>query len=142
MNFDKSRIFFSNHTAREVKAKVGKLTNIPSTNEFEKYFRFNMFMDGRGNHNYRYVLDKMRNKLSTWKAKTLSFAGRVTLVKLVLSSLPTYHMQIMRFSKYSCEEMDQICRDFLWQEGDPSRKIHLVEWNSVCKQKRFGGPGI
>ena len=32
--------------------------------------------------------------MSTWKAKALSFGGRVTLAKAVLGNLPTYFMSI------------------------------------------------
>ncbi|GKC51174.1 hypothetical protein Tco_1073919 [Tanacetum coccineum] len=34
------------------------------------------------------VIDRFRDKLSCWKAKTLSIGGRVTLIKSILGSLP------------------------------------------------------
>lgn len=40
------------------------------------------------------ILEKLKGKLSVWKAKTLSFGGRITLAKDVLGSLPTYYMFI------------------------------------------------
>ncbi|XP_022007607.1 uncharacterized protein LOC110906845 [Helianthus annuus] len=40
--------------------------------------------------NWKEVIDKFNKRLSNWKAKLLSFAGRITLVKSVLGSLPNY----------------------------------------------------
>lgn len=41
---------------------------------------------------YNNILEKASSRLSNWKAKNLSFAGRVTLTKSVLSALPSYVM--------------------------------------------------
>jgi len=48
--------------------------------------------------NWKLVLDKISNKLSNWKAKNLSFAGRVTLCKAVIGSLPLYFISLYRAS--------------------------------------------
>nr|GEY59394.1 RNA-directed DNA polymerase, eukaryota, reverse transcriptase zinc-binding domain protein [Tanacetum cinerariifolium] len=42
------------------------------------------------------VIDKMVNRLSKWKMKTLSIGGRLTLLKTVFGSMPIYHMFICK----------------------------------------------
>ncbi|GJX29545.1 RNA-directed DNA polymerase, eukaryota, reverse transcriptase zinc-binding domain protein [Tanacetum coccineum] len=42
------------------------------------------------------VVKKMSNKLSTWKAKTLSVGGRLTLLKSVLGAIPIYYMSLFK----------------------------------------------
>ncbi|GKB82382.1 hypothetical protein Tco_0949277 [Tanacetum coccineum] len=42
------------------------------------------------------VVQKVKSKLSSWKAKTLSVGGRLTLIKSVLGALPTYYMSLFR----------------------------------------------
>ncbi|GJX55503.1 hypothetical protein Tco_0285400 [Tanacetum coccineum] len=50
------------------------------------------------------VIDKMVNRLSKWKMKTLSIGGRLTLLKAVFGSMPIYHMSIFKaFYKVSIE---------------------------------------
>nr|GEZ45219.1 hypothetical protein [Tanacetum cinerariifolium] len=44
------------------------------------------------------VVQKVNTKLSKWKAKTLSAGGRLTLLKSVLGSLPTYYMSLVKVS--------------------------------------------
>lgn len=39
------------------------------------------------------AIDKMRKKLDTWKASSLSMAGRKVLVQASLATVPTYIMQ-------------------------------------------------
>jgi hypothetical protein len=36
------------------------------------------------------IIESMKKRLSTWNGRILSIGGRVTLINLVLSSLPLY----------------------------------------------------
>ena len=38
--------------------------------------------------------------------------------------------------------MEKIQRDFLWGAGNMDRKIHLINWGTVCSSKKKGGLGI
>lgn len=40
--------------------------------------------------NWKPIIDKFHSKFSSWKSKTLSFGGRLTLIKSVLGNLPAY----------------------------------------------------
>lgn len=42
------------------------------------------------------IIDRFISKLSLWKSKTLSFGGRVTLIKSVLGNLPTYYLSFFK----------------------------------------------
>lgn len=42
---------------------------------------------------YQYLVDKVNGKLAGWKSKTLSLAGRATLIQSALSTIPLYTMQ-------------------------------------------------
>ncbi|KAK8564477.1 hypothetical protein V6N12_036600 [Hibiscus sabdariffa] len=44
------------------------------------------------------VIKKLSSKLANWKSSLLSFGGRLTLVKAVLSALPMYYMLLFRSS--------------------------------------------
>jgi len=40
------------------------------------------------------VVDRVRNKLGKWKGKFISMAGRLCLIKSILSSLPLFYMSM------------------------------------------------
>ena len=42
---------------------------------------------------YNFVVDKVMHKLSGWKAKFLSYAGRAVLIQSVMSAIPNHIMQ-------------------------------------------------
>ncbi|GKB50346.1 putative RNA-directed DNA polymerase, eukaryota, reverse transcriptase zinc-binding domain protein, partial [Tanacetum coccineum] len=42
------------------------------------------------------VIERFKSRLSEWKAKAMSFGGRLTLVKSVLGSLPLYYFSMFR----------------------------------------------
>lgn len=41
---------------------------------------------------YQYLVDKLKGKLTMWKSRQLSMAGRLTLSKEILEVIPTYSM--------------------------------------------------
>jgi len=45
------------------------------------------------------VVAKIRNKLSRWEGKQLTFVGRVCLIKSVLSSLPLFYLSFFKAPK-------------------------------------------
>ncbi|KAI3721405.1 hypothetical protein L2E82_32415 [Cichorium intybus] len=88
------------------------------------------------------IVDKFKKKLSVWKAKNLSFGGRVTLMKSVLGSLSLYYFSIFKAPKKVVNEIERIRRHFLWSGGEDNKKIHWVSWDMVAKAKVHGGLGV
>ncbi|KAL4307008.1 hypothetical protein AHAS_Ahas16G0235300 [Arachis hypogaea] len=45
-------------------------------------------------------------------------------------------MQTMKIPTTICSKIDKICRDFLWGNNEEDRKVHLLNWDKVCKLRR------
>lgn len=69
------------------------------------------------------VEEKMSKKLNTWKARTLSMRGRLTLVKSVLSILPVYYFSLFHISATVVTTLEKVHNKFLSGAGAESRKI-------------------
>ncbi|CAL5412431.1 unnamed protein product [Camellia sinensis] len=88
------------------------------------------------------VLDKFKQKSSTWKRRLLSFAGRLTLIKSIMSNLPIYYLSLFKIPMGVAKASEKIQANFLWGGSDLRRKVHIVRWDTVTKSKHLGGLGI
>ena len=62
---------------------------------------------------FQHAIDQVNKKLSGWKTGTLSIAGRPTLAKFVIASIPYYTMQSARLLRSVCDEVDKKTRMFI-----------------------------
>ncbi|KAF4365752.1 hypothetical protein F8388_003421 [Cannabis sativa] len=67
---------------------------MPLLGKQEKYFGNPFFVSARKRHDFSFLKNKILNRLEGWRAKQLSQAGRLTLIKSILSSIPCYTMAI------------------------------------------------
>jgi hypothetical protein len=80
---------------------------------------------------YNYIIEQVTAKLTAWKAKHLSFAGRVTLAKSVIEAIPIYPMMTAMIPQSCIDEIQKLQRKFIWGELDNERKYHAVNWSVV-----------
>ncbi|CAL5380958.1 unnamed protein product [Camellia sinensis] len=88
------------------------------------------------------ILDKIKVRLAGWKRRVMSYAGRVTMIKSVLSSLPVYYLSLFKMPECVAKSVDRLQASFLWGGSDNQRKVHLVRWGEVTKALYHGGLGI
>ncbi|XP_021985846.1 uncharacterized protein LOC110882054 [Helianthus annuus] len=88
------------------------------------------------------VLEKFSLKLSKWKAKYLSFAGRMTLAKSVLGSLPSYYLSLFAAPKGILNKLEKIRREFIWEKSNSWHKLRWLRWELLTKSKKIGGMGL
>ncbi|MCI10850.1 putative ribonuclease H protein, partial [Trifolium medium] len=75
------------------------MSRFKETNELGKYVGVPLIGRGPKRADYHYLIDRVGNKLSAWKVRQLSFAGRVTLSKSVLEVVPIYPMMSCKIPK-------------------------------------------
>ncbi|KAJ0535047.1 putative RNA-directed DNA polymerase [Helianthus annuus] len=92
--------------------------------------------------NWKVIVDKFNSKLSAWKARSLSMAGRIVLAKAVLGALPNYFFSIFLAPKKVIKELEAIRRDFVWGFKNGKNKMRWIAWEKIVKAKRYGGLGI
>lgn len=88
------------------------------------------------------IIERFDWRLTGWKKQLLSKAGRLTLIKSTLSSLPTYFLSVFVMPASVRNRLEMLERDFLWEGQGEERKYHLVKWDKVCSVLRVGGLGL
>ncbi|KAK1296070.1 hypothetical protein QJS10_CPB15g01202 [Acorus calamus] len=88
------------------------------------------------------ILRQIRKKLASWTVHSLSRAGRLELIKSVVSSFHIFWSSAVRIPRRTQKDIEKMLRDFLWQGNSPDRKAHHVNWDIICKPLEEGGLGI
>ncbi|CAN1762732.1 Putative ribonuclease H protein At1g65750 [Linum perenne] len=142
VNKEKSRVFFYKNIPQSKATAISSILGINATQDLGRYLGVPVLHGKDTKHTYSYLLDRMDNKLAGWKADNLSLAGRVTLASSVLNSIPSYVMQTAYLPVGLCDKIDRNIRSFIWGSTDDTRRIHNVNWQTVCKPKNMGGLGL
>lgn len=93
VNFHKSQVFFSANVNDDLASSLSQALGVNITNDLGKYLGVPMLHQRVSKHPFSFILDKLKKKLSGWKASTLSFAGRGTLSQASLTNIPGYIFQ-------------------------------------------------
>ncbi|KAL0651628.1 hypothetical protein Bca4012_094319 [Brassica carinata] len=92
--------------------------------------------------NCEVLLQQIKGKFSSWSSKSLSFAGRLLLIKTVISGINTFWCSTFILPKACVKKINSLCSVFLWKGDIESRNTARVSWEVVTKSKKEGGLGI
>lgn len=142
MSLEKSKNFFSDNVHRDLANRISEKSGIQSTRELGKYLGMPVLHERINKDTFGEVLEKVASRLLGWKGRFLSLAGRMTLTKAVLSSMPVHTMSTIALPSSTLNGLDKISRSFMWGSDVEKKKQHLVAWDRVCLPKVDGGMGI
>ncbi|VVA40999.1 PREDICTED: reverse mRNAase, partial [Prunus dulcis] len=142
VSFEKSMICVSPNTCSDLANSIATISGSPLTASLGKYLGVPLIHTRVSKQTYQEVIAKAQKRLASWKSHTLSMAGRITLLQSVTAAIPIYTMQTAKLPMSVCDKLDQLNRNFLWGHTSNTSKIHLVNWEQVCKPKIVGGLGI
>ena len=138
----KSRVYFSPNVDQDTGESLCDILGFASTPFLGKYLGFPLKHPGSSSQEYNFILDRVKQKLSGWKANMLSLVGRNVLIQASLAAVPSYVMQCNLLPGRILDGLDRVNRNFLWGSSEAAKKIHWVGWDKVIKSKEEGGLGL
>ena len=72
----------------------------------------------------------------------MSKRDRLTLLKSIISSLPTYYLSLFTILQHVADRLERIQRNFLWGSSNDVFKFSLVAGEKVVWPVEVGGLGI
>lgn len=126
VSLEKSLIFFSENVHRDLANLISHESGIKGTKELGKYLGMPVLQKRINKETFGTVVERVSSKLAGWKRRFLSLAGRITLTKSVLSSIPVHTMSSIALPMSTLAQLDKIARSFIWGSTEGSRKQHLV----------------
>ncbi|GJW01841.1 RNA-directed DNA polymerase, eukaryota, reverse transcriptase zinc-binding domain protein [Tanacetum coccineum] len=82
-----------------------------------------------------FAIGKLPNKVKNWKNKSLSYAGRLQLIVVVLESIHVYWASIFLLPITVINEINKLLKGFLWNQGDTTKGKAKVAWTNLCRPK-------
>lgn len=82
------------------------------------------------------------NKFKAWAASTLSYAGRLQLIKSVIYGLINFWASTFILPKACIRTMESLCARFLGSDSVQNYHGAKVSWADVCYPKAEGGLGL
>ena len=95
------------------------------------------------NVDFEPVVDKMAGKLNAWNGQNMSMAGRLTLVKSVLTSQIIHLLSALRVPKEILKLFDDKRKKFMWAGNEELTGGKCkVNWTRAARSKKGAGLGI
>ena len=120
INASKSSIHFGRNTNPTTTEHISNIIPYPSNTNTSLYLGLPILMGNSKKRAFQGIIDKVLSRIEGWRAKTLSQAGRLVLIKSVAAALPSYAMSSFLLPMSFCNELDRILKKIWW--GFPSKK--------------------
>ncbi|WZY87154.1 hypothetical protein YC2023_033538 [Brassica napus] len=141
INPAKSSIFMAGRISEVFKDEVLRL-GIPTESLPVKYLGLPLTTKSMTRSDYEPLIDQIRTRLLSWANRTLSYAGRLQLVKTVIGSITNFWCSVFRLPQCCLDTIEGMYGAFLWSGSPNTHTKAKVAWEEVCKPKEEGGLGI
>ncbi|XP_073311023.1 uncharacterized protein [Primulina huaijiensis] len=142
INFEKSSLLFSPNTNEQVCDQIKSALAIPVVQGHDVYLGLPVASCRSKKIQFRYLVERIVQRIQGWGNKFFSVGGKETLIKSVLHAIPTYAMSCFRIPKSICEEIERECANFWWGKEEGKRRLHWKKWSDLCNPKCQGGLGF
>ncbi|KAL5561445.1 hypothetical protein UlMin_031192 [Ulmus minor] len=138
----KSNIFFNPAASRQTTSLITAMMGFSYITPNSTYLGMPLFRSSRIK-DFDFLVEQLDSKLAGWKARTLSKAKKLILIKSIALAVPTYSMQTVKLPNAICSKLDARIRAFWWGPSSNGRKpLCLKAWDALCKPKSLGGLGF
>uniref|UniRef100_A0A803NLJ9 Reverse transcriptase domain-containing protein n=1 Tax=Cannabis sativa TaxID=3483 RepID=A0A803NLJ9_CANSA len=143
VNLAKSSVLFSRNTSHHDKHYFLSSLGMADKPFIDTYLGVPQCFARSKKSSFHFILQRASSKLSVWKSKLFSKAGKEVLLKAVIQAILSYVMSCYRVPQSICKQLEKLMANFWWgAKGQNKSKIHWKSWHNLCKSKFFGGLGF
>ena len=143
INREKSELIFSKLVQRVRKRAIKCELNMKAISMLATYLGAPLFSSRSRSKDFKFLQERLESKLKGWMCKTLSWAGRSTLIKSVAHALPNYTFSAFDVSVSVCNKLDAASKRFWWNPNKGSGNyLAWKSWEQLCLPKCQGGLGF
>lgn len=143
LNYQKSAVFFSANVRRDKQLELSNILGVNNALGDSRYLGLPSLIGRSKKSVFKFVKDRVWNKVQGWGNKLLSKAGKLVLLKNVAQAVPSYCMSCFLLPKTMCSEIERIMNGYWWQSNNRSTKgLRWIAWDKMCTSKDRGGLGF
>ncbi|CAE5959180.1 unnamed protein product [Arabidopsis arenosa] len=142
INKQKSSVFFSRRTSTEIRINVKKWLQIDREGGVGKYLGLPELFGQKKKDLFASIVDRIRQKAISWSSRFLSSAGKMVMLKSVLTAIPTYAMSCFQLPASLCDRIQSALTRFWWDKNDQQKKMCWISWEKMARPKQTGGLGF
>lgn len=142
INTNKSLITFGSRVNGNLQNRLKHILEIPNHGGNGKYLGLPEQFGKKKKEMFAYIIDKVKQRTSTWSARYLSPAGKEIMIKSVALSMPVYTMSCFKLPLGVVSEIEALLMRFWWEKGDQNRGIPWIAWKRLQFSKKEGGLGF
>ncbi|CAA7057126.1 unnamed protein product [Microthlaspi erraticum] len=142
ISLQKSSITFSNKTPQEIRARVKSSLGIQKEGGQGKYLGLPESFGRKKKNLFTMIVDRIRQRSINYSSRFLSSAGKFTMLKSVLASIPTYSMSCFKLPMGLCKRIQSALTRFWWDSKPGKRKMCWLSWEKLTRSKNQGGLGF
>ena len=105
VNLQKSSMVFSENVRPSDRTILSDLLGMSITDKHNKYLGIPTHVGQSRNDTFAYIKDNLAKKLTGWRTKLLSAAGREILIKVVAQAMPLYTMNNYLLPQHLIQEL-------------------------------------
>ena len=142
VNWGKSSIFFRSSISP---SRIGSLHSLVGMQIGQlpfSYLGVPLFRGKPRKAVLRPIADKILSKFAKWKGKSLSLAGRATLIRSVITGSFVHSFMIYKWPSSLLSLINRKLRNFLWTGSCEETKLVWVAWYRCCRPYSQGGLGL
>lgn len=142
INTSKSSISFSAKTLQETRLRVKTYLGIAQEGGVGKYLGLPEHFGRRKKDLFTGIVDRISRRAAAWASKRLSIAGKLVMLKSVLTAIPSYSMTCFLLPVSLCKRIQSVLTRFWWDSSENKKGMCWVSWDRVTQPKDRGGLGI
>lgn len=93
---------------------VSQILQVRITSNSSNYLGLPSYVGRNKEEVFRYVKEKLWNRMQSWKGKILSRSGMEVLIKSVIQAIPSYVMSVFLLPKKLGEDLERLMNKFWW----------------------------
>ncbi|CAN0912862.1 LINE-1 retrotransposable element ORF2 protein [Linum grandiflorum] len=142
VNLTKSEVYYSSNVPTARRVEICNELGINEVYKLSKYLGLPTMVGRSKKLVFNNLKESVRGKLSNWKSRLFSDAGKEVLIKSIAQAQTTYAMSVFKIPEGIINDIHSIIANYWWEQKGNERRNHWQRWEKLCRKKANGGMGF